>query len=108
MNGVFLEHHLRHGVLSSIASDDAKKRGTMKNTLKIALAAALLIGSVEAGSAATVGFNIGNVSLGFSDGYWDNSHHWHRWAHRGDLERYRTAHHESYHAWRHDDRRHHD
>lgn len=82
----------------------------MKNSLNIALAAALLIGTVgvSVSNAATVGFNIGNVSLGFTDGYWDNSHHWHRWSHRSDMERYRTAHQESYHAWRHNDRRHHD
>ena len=80
----------------------------MKTILKSALAASLLIGSASIGSAATVGFNIGNVSLGYSDGYWDNSHHWHRWAHRADAARFRSEHADMYHEWRHDDRRHHD
>jgi hypothetical protein len=79
----------------------------MHKTLKIALAAALLAGSVGTADAAVgIGFNLGNVSVGFSDGYWDNNHHWHRWAHRADLERYRSAHGDSYHEWRHDDRHH--
>ena len=79
----------------------------MHKTLKIALAAALLAGSVGTADAAVgIGFNLGNVSVGFSDGYWDNNHHWHRWAHRADLEHYRAAHADSYHEWRHDDRRH--
>ena len=79
----------------------------MHKILKIALAAALLAGSVGTADAAVgIGFNLGNVSVGFSDGYWDNNHHWHRWAHRADLERYRSTHGDSYHEWRHDDRHH--
>ena len=83
----------------------------MTKTLKTALAAALLIGSVTAGvgvaNAAVVGFNIGDVSLGFSDGYWDNAHHWHKWRRHADLEAYRAAHADAYHEWRHDDPHHH-
>ena len=79
----------------------------MHKTLKIALAAALLAGSVGTADAAVgIGFNLGNVSVGFSDGYWDSNHHWHKWARRADMERYRTAHADSYHEWRHDDRNH--
>jgi hypothetical protein len=80
----------------------------MYNSLKIALVATLLIGTAGAADAAGIGFNIGNVSVGFNDGYWDNSHHWHRWAHRGDMERFRDTHRENYHEWRHDDRNHRD
>ena len=80
----------------------------MKKAINIALAAALLIGTAGAANAAGVGFSIGNVSLGFSDGYWDNSHHWHKWAHRRDADAWRSAHADLYHDWRHDDRRHHD
>ena len=59
---------------------------------------------------ATVGiqFNIGNVAIGYTDGYYDRDHHWHRWAHNGDMERWRHDHESDWHAWRHDDRRHHD
>ena len=79
----------------------------MHKTLKITLAAALLAGSVGTADAAVgIGFNLGNVSVGFSDGYRDSNNHWHRWAHRADMQQYRTAHADSYHEWRHNDRRH--
>ena len=81
----------------------------MQKIIKIALVAGLLMGTANVAANAAgvgVGFNIGNVSVGFTDGYWDNDHHWHRWAHRADMERYRAAHADQYHAWRHDDRRH--
>jgi hypothetical protein len=80
----------------------------MKILLKSALVASLLVGTAGIGNAATVGFNIGDVSIGYSDGYWDQGHHWHRWAHRGDAAAYRSAHSDGYHEWRHDDKRHHD
>jgi len=75
--------------------------------IALALAGASLATAGTA-NAARVGFDIGNVSLGFSDGYWDNGHHWHRWAHHSDAVAYRTAHADMYHEWRHDDKRHHD
>jgi hypothetical protein len=50
----------------------------MKILLKSALVASLLIGSVSVGSAAGIGFNIGDVSVGFSDGYYDSGHRFHR------------------------------
>ena len=70
------------------------------------LGSALAVSSANA--AVTVGFDIGNVALGYSDGYYDNDHHFHRWAHRADMNAWRSAHGEGYHAWRHDDKRHHD
>ena len=73
----------------------------------LALAGASVGATATANAAVGIGFNIGNVSLGFSDGYWDNSHHWHRWAHREDAAAFRAAHADMYHEWRHDDRRHH-
>jgi len=78
-------------------------------TLKLALVAALLVGTAGAANAAVgISFDIGNVAVGYSDGYWDNAHHWHKWAHRGDMAAYRSAHADGYHTWRHDDKRHHD
>jgi hypothetical protein len=65
-----------------------------------------VLGAVSA-NAAVVGFNIGDVSVGYSDGYWDNHHQWHNWAHRNDASRFRAAHSNQYHGWRHDDRHHH-
>ena len=57
----------------------------MKNTLKIIVAAGLLGGvsllGVSAASAqpSSFSFRIGNVALGYSDGYYDRSHRWHSW-----------------------------
>lgn len=81
----------------------------MRTFLKNTVIAAALIGAatVSANAAVGVGINLGGVSLGFSDGYWDNHHHWHRWANHRDAERFRAAHAEMYHDWRHDDRNHH-
>ena len=80
----------------------------MKTLLKSALVASLLIGTAGmAANAAGIGFNIGNVSVGFSDGYYDNGHHFHRWAHHEDMVAWQNAHHDMYHEWRHDDRHHH-
>ena len=81
----------------------------MLTILKNAMIAAAIIGvaTVSANAAVGVGVDIGGISLGFSDGYWDNSHHWHRWAHPEDAQRFRAAHAASYHEWRHDDRNHH-
>jgi hypothetical protein len=83
----------------------------MKTNLKIALAMALLMGSVSAGAgvanaAVGIGFRIGDVSVGYSDGYWDSHHRWHRWARHEDMETWRHAHADLYHDWRHDDRDH--
>jgi hypothetical protein len=79
-------------------------------TLKLALAAALLlgtVGTVGAANAAVIGFDIGNVAIGYSDGYYDGGHHWHKWAHHSDMVAYQHAHGDGYHEWRHDDKHHH-
>jgi len=31
------------------------------------------------------------VAFGYSDGYWDRSHHWHAWASPDDAARFRAA-----------------
>ena len=75
--------------------------------LAMALAGTSLAGAGVANAAVGIGFDLGKVSLGFSDGYWDNAHHWHRWAHRSDAAHFRAAHADMYHEWRHDDKNHH-
>lgn len=75
-------------------------------TILTVLGSLLAVSSAHA--AVTVGFDIGNVAIGYSDGYYDNDHHWHHWRHRADMEHFRTAHADTYHQWRHNDRRHHD
>jgi hypothetical protein len=74
----------------------------------IAIAGATLAMSGTANAAVGVSFDFGNVALGYSDGYYDNGHRWHRWAHRGDGDHYRSMHADNYHEWRHNDRHHHD
>jgi hypothetical protein len=79
----------------------------MKTILKSALVATLLAGSVGLASAATIGFNIGDVAIGYSDGYYDHGHHFHRWAHHDDMVAWQHDHGSDYHEWRHNDRHHH-
>ena len=55
----------------------------LKNT-KAALVAALLAAgtlgaTAPAHAAVSVQFDAGNVAFGYSDGYWDRGHQWHRW-----------------------------
>jgi len=72
----------------------------------LVLSAVAAVANAPAAGAATLSFNFGNVAMGYSDGYYDNGHHWHAWR-RGELARYRTEHRDNYHGWRHNDRRHH-
>ena len=73
----------------------------------IALGLASAAGSASMAYAAVgVSFDIGNVAVGYSDGYLDNDHQYHQWAHRSDAEQYRAAHKDQYHSYRHDDPKH--
>jgi hypothetical protein len=74
----------------------------------IAITGAALSLSGTANAAVGVSFDFGNVAVGYSDGYYDNDHHWHHWAHRGDAAHWRGMHADQYHSWRHDDRHHHE
>ena len=80
----------------------------IKTAAVLATLAGAVLGASAAQAAVSIGFDLGNVAVGYSDGYWDNAHHWHHWRHHADLESYRAAHVDSYHEWRHDDRHHHD
>lgn len=82
---------------------------TLKTAAFAAFIATGVLGSAVAANAAVgIQFDIGNVAIGYTDGYYDHDHHWHRWAHHADMDRWRHEHSGDYHAWRHDDRRHHD
>ena len=76
--------------------------------IAIALAGATLGSAMTANAAVGVSFDIGNVAVGYSDGYMGNDHQYHRWAHASDAKRFRTAHKDQYHGYRHDDPKHHD
>ncbi len=83
----------------------------MRVIFKSLLIAASLAGAMmtaTGGANAAVTFDIGNVAIGYSDGYWDNDHHWHKWAHRADMTRYQKEHADNYRTWRHDDPKHHE
>ena len=75
-------------------------------TVAAALAIATLASATLPSAAARVTFDIGNVAIGYSDGYYDNDHNWHRWAHAADARHYRAVHKDQYHTWRHDDPKH--
>lgn len=47
-------------------------------------------------TTTAVSFDFGNVAFGYQDGYWDNSHRWHKWRNRGDHDNYRSQHGDSY------------
>jgi hypothetical protein len=87
------------------------KGKTMRTILKsaaIALAVAgVTLGSAVAANAAVgVSFDIGNVAVGYSDGYMGTDHQYHAWGHHSDAVRFQKAHKESYHGYRHDDPNH--
>jgi hypothetical protein len=42
------------------------------------------------------------IAFGYSDGYWDQSHHWHAWRNRQEAEAFREHDRAHYYAWKHD------
>jgi uncharacterized protein (DUF697 family) len=75
-------------------------------TIALALAGATLGGVVTANAAVGVSFDVGNVAVGYSDGYMGTDHQYHRGAQHSDAVRFQTAHKELYHGYRHDDPKH--
>ena len=85
----------------------------MRTHLKIAAVAMALAGMSLAGlgaanAAVGVAFDVGNVAVGYTDGYMGTDHQYHRWAHASDAAHFRAAHADQYHGWRHDDPKHRD
>lgn len=78
----------------------------MKKTLVVLAAAASLGGAMFAShgamAQASVTFDVGNVAIGYSDGYWDRSHAWHSWNRSEDMAAYRAAKNAEWHDWKHD------
>ncbi|MBV8140539.1 MAG: hypothetical protein JOZ60_00665 [Verrucomicrobia bacterium] len=58
----------------------------------------MLVGSAEADD----NFDIGQVSIAYSDGYIGTDHQFHPWEHRADAEAFRAKHLDRYRPWRHD------
>ena len=78
----------------------------MRTPIKVALLAAALVAgplavSHSAQAADHVTISLGNVAFGYSDGYWDRDHHWHKWHNRHEAEAWRAANADHYYAYRH-------
>ena len=65
------------------------------------LAVGSLTGAAPARAAVAVQFDSGNVAFGYSDGYWDRAHHWHRWPNRAARSDWREHNHEHYYSHAH-------
>lgn len=50
---------------------------------------------------SAISFGIGDVAVGYRDGYWDNRHSWHHWRNDHDYQDYR-GNGNNYHDWNHD------
>jgi hypothetical protein len=55
-------------------------------------------------SDVAVGISVGfaDIGFGYNDGYWDNSHRWHRWSNDGERASYRDYQGNHYYDWNHD------
>ncbi len=79
----------------------------MRNTSKIAAAAAVVIAGLSLAGAA-VALEASQVTIAFADGYTGTDGQFHAWDSRADAMEFRAKHTDKYRAWRHDDPRHKD
>ena len=49
-----------------------------------------------------ISVDTGGIAFGYRDGYWDNSHQWHKWRHRNDYRAYRDSNGSHYYSRNHD------
>jgi hypothetical protein len=73
----------------------------MKFNLQAALFASAfalvpLVSALPAAARPAVTVDFGNIAIGYRDGYRDQNHQYHRWAHQQDARTYRSQHHENY------------
>jgi hypothetical protein len=81
------------------------RNGLKRSAIIVAVGIALAVSG--SANAAGVVIDFGNVSAGYADGYRDSNNGWHSWR-AADASKYRKAHADQYHAWRHDDPKHQD
>ena len=80
----------------------------MKTSLKIllaagALSAASLTATVPAAAQPTAfSFRVGDVAIGYNDGYYDRGHRWHSWRNAREHNWYRANYARNYRGMRHD------
>ena len=79
-------------------------RNTQAALIAAVLAAGTLTPLTATHAAVSVQFDAGSVAFGYSDGYWDRVHHWHRWPTTAARNEWRERNHEHYytHAHTHD------
>ena len=79
----------------------------MSNRLRTFLLATVLGASTALAVAPAqadfgVSFNVGDVSVGYRDGYWDRYHRWHRWHDANEYRWYRAHYSNNYYDDDHD------
>jgi hypothetical protein len=81
----------------------------MRRNLKIALAAIALgvapvvaISPPVAAQSVGVTVSVPGIAFGYSDGYWDQQHHWHAWKSREQMDAWRQANAAHFYERRHD------
>lgn len=52
--------------------------------------------------ADSVTVTVPGIAFGYTDGYWDQSHHWHAWRNRREAEAFRKRDRSHYYNWKHD------
>ena len=77
----------------------------MKTSFKILLAAAALTSLAATAPASaqpsSFSFRVGNVAMGFNDGYYDRDHRWHHWRSAREHRWYRANYSNYYRGARH-------
>jgi len=68
---------------------------------------AVLAAAPPAFAGIDISLDFGDVGIAYQDGYWDHQHHWDAWRNNDDWNKYRQAHPENYHDWKHTDPNHH-
>jgi len=79
----------------------------VKTIVKAALAVAAICStpvlfSAPASAYTDVDVRLGNVSVGYRDGYYDGYHRWHRWDNDDDWYYYRRHYYRTYYDYDHD------
>ena len=74
----------------------------MNKFIKIGLVSAVLAAAPAVAFADSITFDVGNVAIGYNDGYWDRAHTWHAWERAEHRDSYRAAKDAEFHEWKHD------
>ncbi len=71
-------------------------RLTAAAVVAAALSFALPTGHATAADAFHFSFDVGNVRLAYTDGYWDGHHKWHAWRNAREHRAFQEQHHDRY------------